>query len=224
MSSIDQHSDAHESGPTPKPLCSICMVARTAGAKFCPQCGRDLANLAAKAMPASNSSKPSERLGATLSRNASPPPTADPVVTADHAPVQAPLPPPKTCDPGDAATCACGRVLPDDPSFCPGCGIPIKPAPSLGYVLSPVEGSGPPTPLTGTEFIIGKDAGSDLVIPDDEYVSRRHARMRIEDGLVYLEDLGSSNGTLLRIRRAVLLESGDEILIGTRVLRLEKRP
>lgn len=224
MSSIDLPSDAHESGPTPKPPCSVCMVARTTGAKFCPQCGRDLATLAAKAMPASNSPTPSAGQGATLSRNANPPPMADPLVTADPAPMQAPLPPPKPCDTGDVATCTCGRVLPDDPSFCPGCGIPIGLAPSLGYVLSPVSESGPPTPLTGTEFIIGKDAGSDLVIPDDEYVSRRHARMRIEDGLVFLEDLGSSNGTLLRIRRAVMLEAGDEILIGTRVLRLEKRP
>ncbi|MBK8270294.1 MAG: FHA domain-containing protein [Planctomycetes bacterium] len=72
--------------------------------------------------------------------------------------------------------------------------------------------------------MIGKDADCNVVISDDEFVSRRHARLRLEDGLVFLEDLGSSNGTLLRIRRPIIIEAGDEILIGTRMMRLELRP
>ena len=72
------------------------------------------------------------------------------------------------------------------------------------------------------DFVIGKDEGCDLVLDGDAYVSRRHARLRLEDDLVFLDDLGSSNGTLLRIRRPIALEVGDEILVGTSVIRLEQ--
>ena len=40
--------------------------------------------------------------------------------------------------------------------------------------------------------------------------------------MVFLEDLGSSNGTFLRVRRSIALEVGDEIAIGRNVFRLEQ--
>jgi DNA-binding winged helix-turn-helix (wHTH) protein len=64
---------------------------------------------------------------------------------------------------------------------------------------------------------IGRDRNA-VVWVDDSSVSRRHARIVIdESGAATLEDLGSKNGTFLkgrRIRRATPLSDKDEVTIG----------
>jgi pSer/pThr/pTyr-binding forkhead associated (FHA) protein len=68
-------------------------------------------------------------------------------------------------------------------------------------------------------FVLGRIAECDLVI-DDGKASRRHARILVEAGVVEIEDLGSSNGTLLNgkpVTRRVL-RSGDEVQIGKTVI------
>ena len=60
-----------------------------------------------------------------------------------------------------------------------------------------------------------KDAGGAL--PDPE-VSRQHARLSSHDGVVYVEDLRSRNGTFLngrRVTEAIEVREGDEIDVGT---------
>ena len=42
------------------------------------------------------------------------------------------------------------------------------------------------------------------------YLSRRHVRISQDNDLVLVEDLGSSNGTLLRIRRPIVIEPGED--------------
>ena len=72
-------------------------------------------------------------------------------------------------------------------------------------------------------WIIGRDAGSDIVV-DDAGVSRRHAALTIEGGEATIEDLGSTNGTrvnsvpLISSRRLV---SGDEVRLGAAAVRFE---
>ncbi len=71
---------------------------------------------------------------------------------------------------------------------------------------------------------IGRDAGCELVLADVE-VSRRHARLETQGGIVFVRDLESSNGTFLNGRRlesAVELREGDEIDVGTTRLIVEK--
>ena len=73
----------------------------------------------------------------------------------------------------------------------------------------------------GREVIVGRSSEVDLVLAED-LVSRRHARIAVEDGAVSLQDLGSTNGTFLngqRVKKARLAE-GDRILIGSSLLRL----
>jgi pSer/pThr/pTyr-binding forkhead associated (FHA) protein len=77
--------------------------------------------------------------------------------------------------------------------------------------------------MAGDELSIGKAADCNMVIADDDYVSRRHARLVKSDGMVFLEDLGSSNGTFLRVRRPIVLEPGDEIVVGTCSLRFDEK-
>ncbi|MCI0394192.1 MAG: FHA domain-containing protein [Chloroflexi bacterium] len=78
--------------------------------------------------------------------------------------------------------------------------------------------------LAETTVIIGRDPEVDLVIASSA-VSRRHARVTRQDGLYYLEDLGSSNGTFLNEQRLTtreVLSSGDLIRLGLGiVLRFE---
>ncbi len=73
----------------------------------------------------------------------------------------------------------------------------------------------------GREVIVGRSSDVDLVLAED-LVSRRHARIAVEDGAAMLQDLGSTNGTFLngqRVKKARLAE-GDRILIGSSLLRL----
>ena len=67
----------------------------------------------------------------------------------------------------------------------------------------------------GQMLTIGRDASCDLAL-DDPKVSRFHARIAASDGLVLLDDLGSTNGTMVngaRVSRAALV-SGDAISVG----------
>jgi len=67
-------------------------------------------------------------------------------------------------------------------------------------------------------YIVGRDPGCDIVIPDP-YVSRRHARIFYRDGRWYIEDLGSRNGTYvdgedIRGKGALELKTGMSIVVG----------
>ena len=66
------------------------------------------------------------------------------------------------------------------------------------------------------ELTIGRDPACDILFQDPS-VSRRHARIFLADGTVYLEDLGSQNGTTVNgnsIHMPCALRSGDVLTIG----------
>ncbi len=76
--------------------------------------------------------------------------------------------------------------------------------------------------LTGAPVLIGRANDSTLVLTDD-YASTRHARVSLQDGVWFVEDLGSTNGTYLGQRKldgAVPLEIGVPVRIGKTVLEL----
>ncbi len=75
--------------------------------------------------------------------------------------------------------------------------------------------------LTG-ELIVGREH-ADLTIDDPE-VSRRHAAIRPRDGAVEVEDLGSTNGTLVdgvRIEGPVTLGGGARLQFGETAIEIE---
>ncbi|HEY3401531.1 MAG TPA: GGDEF domain-containing protein [Geothrix sp.] len=77
-------------------------------------------------------------------------------------------------------------------------------------------------PLPPGESIIGRAPDVQVALLDSE-VSRHHARITLEGCLVRLEDLGSTNGTLVNGERSgtvVTLAAGDRLAIGTHVLKL----
>lgn len=73
------------------------------------------------------------------------------------------------------------------------------------------------------ELVVGRDP--DCGIPfGDGSVSHRHCRIFLAHDVVYLEDLGSQNGTFVngsRLEMARALRSGDEIRVGDAAFRLK---
>ncbi|MFT7518032.1 MAG: diguanylate cyclase (GGDEF)-like protein [Kiritimatiellia bacterium] len=72
--------------------------------------------------------------------------------------------------------------------------------------------------------VVGRDATCDLTLSDGS-VSRNHAALQVDDhGNIYIEDLGSTNGTCVngdRVSEQTTLHMGDTLLIGGVTLRLE---
>jgi hypothetical protein len=77
-------------------------------------------------------------------------------------------------------------------------------------------------PLFGEAIVLGRERG-DILFPEDGYVSGTHARISLRDEHVYLTDLGSSNGTFLRLRHERTVPAGSFMLMGQQLFRLEFR-
>lgn len=97
-------------------------------------------------------------------------------------------------------------------------GTPSQPQRPLTLVIvaGPAELVGVRVPLDAA-VRIGRASDLELVIADD-FVSTHHARITPTPGGPLLEDLDSTNGTLLNGRRVTSptpLAAGDEIEIGT---------
>jgi pSer/pThr/pTyr-binding forkhead associated (FHA) protein len=64
--------------------------------------------------------------------------------------------------------------------------------------------------------------GNDINFPNDPFVSGRHATVSVvEGGRLQITDLGSRNGTFLRIHGQTLLQHGDYVFLGQQLLRVE---
>src|SRR5579863_1933390 len=71
------------------------------------------------------------------------------------------------------------------------------------------------------QILVGRSSDLDMVLVED-MVSRKHARISMQGDQIWIEDLGSTNGTFVngeKIKRAHLKE-GDRVLIGTSILKL----
>ena len=71
-------------------------------------------------------------------------------------------------------------------------------------------------PLISRSVTLGRKDGCEIVVDSSE-ASRQHARITLEEGRLKLEDLGSTNGTVLngrRLRQPEVLGGGDIIVIG----------
>jgi pSer/pThr/pTyr-binding forkhead associated (FHA) protein len=96
-----------------------------------------------------------------------------------------------------------------------------KHGPLVLRLVAPPELKGRSFPL-GEEVTVGRAAGCQVTI-DDTYASQLHARVFLRDGQVFVEDLGSTNGTYLNRRKVtgpMQLQRGDKLQIGNTVLEL----
>jgi pSer/pThr/pTyr-binding forkhead associated (FHA) protein len=77
----------------------------------------------------------------------------------------------------------------------------------------------------GQELTVGRANGCQVALPDDRYVSQVHARIYRQDGQVWLEDLGSTNGSYVNsqpVRAPVALRRGDWVQVGRTVLEVSR--
>jgi len=73
--------------------------------------------------------------------------------------------------------------------------------------------------------IIGRNPKDSPYIINHADVSRKHARIKVENNRVFIEDLGSTNGTSVNgqsidDKGLVSVSSGDQIIIGSVVMKL----
>jgi pSer/pThr/pTyr-binding forkhead associated (FHA) protein len=99
-------------------------------------------------------------------------------------------------------------------------GTPVRPPWARLRQITPAAITRDVFHLTRPEVILGRETG-DIVFSDDEFMSRRHVQIAFRNGRGHLEDLGSSNGTFLRLRGPHGLSSGDLIRMGDELLRFE---
>src|SRR2546428_10184750 len=101
---------------------------------------------------------------------------------------------------------------------------PPAPAAKGKYVLRFISGKyqGGEFPIVpDKQIVVGRSSDLDMVLVED-MVSRKHARIAMQQDQIWIEDLGSTNGTFVngeKIKRARLKE-GDRVLIRTSILKV----
>jgi pSer/pThr/pTyr-binding forkhead associated (FHA) protein len=106
-------------------------------------------------------------------------------------------------------------------------GTEVMGSPNPGYwgKLSIIIGSGvdgSAYPLLGDSVTLGRERG-DINFPDDGYVSGLHARLSTRNGRAYLADLGSSNGTFVKVADERAVRDGSFVLLGQQLFRIGLR-
>lgn len=94
----------------------------------------------------------------------------------------------------------------------------------LVVLASPALGVGDEVALDSHALTIGRGPTNDVPIAQDEYASTRHARIEPRRDGIWVEDIGSTNGTFvngIRLTRERRLVPGDVLRVGETDLRFE---
>jgi pSer/pThr/pTyr-binding forkhead associated (FHA) protein len=103
-------------------------------------------------------------------------------------------------------------------------GTELMGSPNPGYwgkltVIIGRDITGAAFPLLGESCTLGRERG-DINFPDDGYVSGLHARVTLREGRVFLADLGSSNGTFIKVNGERNVGNESFVLLGQQLFRL----
>jgi hypothetical protein len=104
-------------------------------------------------------------------------------------------------------------------SAAPPRGRKTRGSPTELVAVEPAEQAGRRYPL-GDEITVGRAAGCQVTV-DDTYVSQLHARVFTRDEQLFVEDLGSTNGTYLnrvKVAGPMVMQKGDRLQVGNTVL------
>ena len=105
--------------------------------------------------------------------------------------------------------------------------VPRPAATELGRLVvlsSPALEPGEVLTLDSHPLTIGRGQANDIPLTVDEYASGRHARFEPRRDGIFVEDIGSTNGTFvngIRVTRERRLVPGDVVRIGETDLRFE---
>ena len=113
----------------------------------------------------------------------------------------------------DAAAAGLGRAAPQATTG------------ALVVVKSPVYEEGERFELDTAALTVGRGTPNDIRLDADEFASSHHARIDPRRDGVWVEDIGSTNGTYVngtRLSRAQKLAPGDVVRVGETDLRYER--
>jgi pSer/pThr/pTyr-binding forkhead associated (FHA) protein len=94
----------------------------------------------------------------------------------------------------------------------------------LVVLASPELDVGDEIALDSSALTLGRGPTNDVPLPADEYTSTRHARIEPRRDGIWIEDIGSTNGTFvngIRLTRERRLAPGDVLRVGETDLRFE---
>jgi len=92
----------------------------------------------------------------------------------------------------------------------------------LRLQVTPAEGAPFEHPLRGDSLVLGRALDADVML-SDPFASRRHSRLFRNGGELFVEDLGSRNGTILNgqtIQQPTRVGPGDVIKISNSLIRI----
>lgn len=115
------------------------------------------------------------------------------------------------------------RALEDGDSVWLGAQLIVLGKSGAGWVLEHYNGDGvlqAKHPVGAHGVVVGKTSAVPLD-KADAALSRRHAGFRLEAGRVMLSDLGSTNGTYVKLTKPTALRDGDEFRVGGKRFRAE---
>jgi pSer/pThr/pTyr-binding forkhead associated (FHA) protein len=96
-----------------------------------------------------------------------------------------------------------------------------RPRYALRFISGKYQGGEFPLRMN-REIIIGRSSDLDMVLVED-MVSRRHAKITTSDSDIFIQDMGSTNGTFVngeKIAGRARLTEGDRILVGTSIIKV----
>jgi hypothetical protein len=221
-----------------KPTCPACKAEVLPGEAFCANCGASLAQPPIPPEPVAEA-EPVPDVQPEVEEAPAPEAVAEAPVMAEPVEEAAPV------APAPAPACpACGAEIEAGDAFCSDCGFALReapipgpadetptppPAPAPAGPRLVVVASGAEIPLPAAEeILIGREDPVSGVYPDVDMtphegeeggISRRHARLIVEGGNYFVEDLDSTNFTFVnkqkvapKTRQAV--NDGDEVRFG----------
>jgi predicted amidophosphoribosyltransferase len=175
----------------------------------------------------------------TVAEPAAPPEPVAPEPVPAAAPAAVAEPVTEVAPPAAPACPACGAEIEPGDAFCSACGFTLEAAPTPEAVPTPpappagprlvVVASGAEIPLPqGEEIFVGREDPVSGVFPDVDLtphggeeggVSRQHARLIVEGGNYFVEDLDSTNFTFVNKQKLTPktrqpINDGDELRVG----------
>ncbi len=134
----------------------------------------------------------------------------------------------------------CSSPVPGGHKFCGACGAAVPDAVQnpdtefFGQMQAPgkarlvlIRGEGGVEGLSyllqGSEHIAGRQ-DAQILFPDDDWLSPRHANFFYRDERLFVRDEESANGVFVRVQGGVPLTFGDLFLCGDEVFRLDANP
>ncbi|MDZ7344588.1 MAG: FHA domain-containing protein [candidate division KSB1 bacterium] len=92
-----------------------------------------------------------------------------------------------------------------------------------GYVFIHFDQTGKPInryPIPAKTTVVGRESPDITLDSKDMTLSRRHMSITLKENKVFIKDLGSANGTYLKVENAIRLEPDDQFRVGQQLFKL----